>query len=498
MTKLVLWITLSVGLCVLLFSCKKDRIITDSNAQLEFSVDTLHFDTVFTTLGSATRFFKVYNPHKQPIVINDIMLGEGSGSQFRLNIDGVSTSSATDIQLAPQDSMYIFVEVTIDPNDDNSPYVLSEKVSFLTNGNTQTVLLEAWGQNANYIGSKAGLSLLSCNGGQETFYEALNNPLEDAPIVIYGILVVDTCALLIEAGTQVYIHGALVSTQETGFYNDGRLIFGPEGKLLIQGTKDNPVVLQGDRIEQEQQFQEGTGQWWGIWLSPLSSGHEIEYGEIKNSIIGIYVDSLVDLTIKNSKIHNTSSNNILARHSTINAENCLFYSANQSNLYMLEGGDYNFNYCTIATYGSAYGISHEQPAVTMSNNFCLDNFCTAYRYNDLNANFSNCIITGSRSREIVTSAVDEAAFNYTLDHCLIKVDLSEEADQAIEANCNECVVNEDPLFVSIDEQDYHLDSLSAAAAKALPSPNPTFIPLDIEETSRKTDAPALGAYEYGF
>ena len=51
-------------ICLLIFfSCKKeDHILnSSSNLSLSFSKDTLLFDTVFTTVGSATRSFKVYN-----------------------------------------------------------------------------------------------------------------------------------------------------------------------------------------------------------------------------------------------------------------------------------------------------------------------------------------------------------------------------------------------------------------------------------------------------
>ena len=47
---------------LLSISCKKeDDIITDSSAKLEFSVDSVLFDTVFTTVGSITKQLKVYN-----------------------------------------------------------------------------------------------------------------------------------------------------------------------------------------------------------------------------------------------------------------------------------------------------------------------------------------------------------------------------------------------------------------------------------------------------
>ena len=42
-------------------SCYKTDYYDGSEVNLRFSVDTLVFDTVFTTVGSATRILKVYN-----------------------------------------------------------------------------------------------------------------------------------------------------------------------------------------------------------------------------------------------------------------------------------------------------------------------------------------------------------------------------------------------------------------------------------------------------
>ena len=68
---------LLIALCILHSCSPDDEFITESSAKLEFSTDTLRFDTVFTTLGSATRDIKIYNPHKQPILIDKIYFGNG-------------------------------------------------------------------------------------------------------------------------------------------------------------------------------------------------------------------------------------------------------------------------------------------------------------------------------------------------------------------------------------------------------------------------------------
>ncbi|MEO0778815.1 MAG: hypothetical protein AAF146_19765, partial [Bacteroidota bacterium] len=149
-------VALLLALLALLACNGEDDLITDSSAQLEFSRDTLTFDTVFTQLGSATRILKVYNPHSQPIRIDRIYVASGSQSKFRFNVDGESSNDVRDIEIRAQDSLYIFGEVTVDPDQDVSisPFVINDALQFETNGNEQTIVLEAWGQNANYFPSR--------------------------------------------------------------------------------------------------------------------------------------------------------------------------------------------------------------------------------------------------------------------------------------------------------------------------------------------------------
>jgi hypothetical protein len=160
---------LFLSIALLLSFCQKEKFTTDPADKLEFSTDTLRFDTVFTQVGSATRFFKIYNRHKESIQIGKIYLENGANSRFNLNIDGISGDAQENLEIAPNDSMYVFAEVTINPNDQNSPFVVTENVVFETNGNVQTVVLEAFGQNANYLPSPFGAGGVvgyGCNGGE--------------------------------------------------------------------------------------------------------------------------------------------------------------------------------------------------------------------------------------------------------------------------------------------------------------------------------------------
>ena len=180
-------------------ACNRDEtFLTDGNAQLEFSLDTLHFDTVFTALGSATRFFKIYNRYDQPVRISRVALPKGETSSFRLNVDGTPGNLVEDIEIRANDSLYVFSEVTVDPDQplSVSPFVIEEEVLIEINGNTQRIVLEAWGQNANYFPSRLnkGVPVVLTCGNNELVWDDLK------PYVIYGAIFIDSCTLVLPAG----------------------------------------------------------------------------------------------------------------------------------------------------------------------------------------------------------------------------------------------------------------------------------------------------------
>ena len=121
-----------IGIAMMAQSCSDDSLSTDPNAMLEFSIDTLTFDTVFTAVGSATRSIKVYNRNEETVNITKIELEGIAGDAFRLNIDGSTGNVLTDVTIPPNDSIYIFAEVTVDPNSLNSAYVITDAVVFET------------------------------------------------------------------------------------------------------------------------------------------------------------------------------------------------------------------------------------------------------------------------------------------------------------------------------------------------------------------------------
>jgi len=483
----------TLSFCILLlviltfFSCRRDDYYEGKDINITFSEDTLRFDTVFTTIGSATRFIKIFNPKDQPILV-DVTLKNSSNSFFRINADGLKGPVVKNIEINSRDSIYIFVEVTVDPDQplSLSPFILSDEIEVTANGNVFVAHLEAWGQNANYIPSTSGKgkgALLSCNLGERTW----NDP---KPYVIYGILYIDSCTLILPAGTKIYVHGGIVRDTNT-IYNDGLIVFLQDGKLDARGTSENPVVIQGDRLEQE--FRDVKSQWVGLLFWQLSKGNKLSHTIIKNSIIGIRADSLANVSLYGCQIFNTGGPAIIGRHASIYGENCIMYDNSSYGIQLTYGGNYSFNYCTVGNYEG------QNEAVILTDFYCSDPLCSeGIQLNQLNASFTNCIFVGSDKDEIglVQASDNDNDFKYIFTNCAVKVDelLDAKNNPDFFDHCIDCInlKTNDKLFLKFRENDYRLDTMSVVLgkAKALSS-----VTLDILGKMRKS-MPDMGCYEF--
>src|SRR6185312_5044174 len=136
------------------FSCKKDSFITSSNASLYTSADTLSFDTVFTTVGSVTQSFKIFNNNDQKLRLSQVKLSGGLSSPFKMNVDGTPTSEIDNVEINSNDSLYVFVQVNVNPTADLLPFIVSDSIRIEYNGNTKWVQLQSYGQNAVFLKNK--------------------------------------------------------------------------------------------------------------------------------------------------------------------------------------------------------------------------------------------------------------------------------------------------------------------------------------------------------
>lgn len=432
--KIVTYLFTLTFIFILLNSCIKEEFNNDAGANITFSTDTIFFDTVFTNVGSTTAYLTIHNPYDDFLKINSIGLGKGSSSQFRLNINGQSTNLARDLELAPKDSLFVLVEVTVNPNSVNAPFVVMDSLVCNINGKSQDVKLRAWGQNAHYIDGRYNGHI------QTTTWTA------DKPYLIYNSMQIDSLqTLTIEAGTKIYLH------------KDSYII--AKGQLDIQGTFDAPVVIQGDRLEES--YQDIPGQWGNIILADGSGIHKVKWAEIRNGIIGFQIGSQYPnqnpaLIIENSIIENMNYAGLFALTATIQAKNCLISNCGFYSMAILAGGAYQFEHCTFANYWR-HG-QRTEPSIVLSNNFTNANHDLIL--SDLiQADFYNCIIYGDKDNELLLSNDQAVSFNYHFENSLLNLDEDFEMDLD---HFTDVIANEDPIFIDTRENDFQLDSLSPA------------------------------------
>ena len=122
-----------------LYACRKESFTDSADAYLSTTTDTLHFDTVFTSTGSVTRLIKILNDNDKGIRIASVKLAGGSASPFRINVDGQPGPLVTDLAIAANDSLYVFVTVTINPNTSNLAFIVQDSIEISYNGNTYDV-----------------------------------------------------------------------------------------------------------------------------------------------------------------------------------------------------------------------------------------------------------------------------------------------------------------------------------------------------------------------
>ncbi len=454
-------------------SCKKEKIEESASAKLLFNTDTVFFDTVFTNIGSVTKVLKVYNKNNGTINIDEIKLAKVN-SPYRLNINGINSNSAKNLTLAKNDSMYIFVEVTIDPTNESSPFVAEDSIIFRYNGNLQDIDLRAWGQNANYIDGRTDNAII----GNETW-------TADKPYLIYNSMLVDTDkTLTIEAGTQIFLHK-----------NSSIYIL---GTLIINGTKDKPVVIRGDRLDHD--YDDIPGQWGRIIFINPSKNNFINHAVISGGIIGVQVGGVIentekpDLHIANTIIQHMNYACLYGMGAKILASNCVFANAGFYNIAIVLGGNYEFYQCTSANYWDY--AARTEPSVVVSNSLTTND--AIYVSNLEQCYFANSIIYGDKENEFGINKESGADFNYKLENCIVK------ANESMDFSDNNIYINVwknlNPKFVSPNDYNWKLDTLSDAEDRGNIDivTNYNHIPditTDIEENSRIINTPDLGAYE---
>lgn len=468
---------------VLFSACRKSSIISDDPSyKLAFSVDTVMFDTVFTSLGSSTHQLKIYNNYPEDLSISEMRLMGGEASHFKINLDGEAGVEFRDKVIPAKDSLFTFLKVTIDPNDQSTPFVLEDSLMFITNGNVQMVKLVAWGQNAHYIVADRHIN------GYPNF-KIVADSLEtthwydDLPYVIYGYALINSYGTLhIHEGARIHVHGG------------GGIWSWSDGQLIVDGTAEKPVVIQGDRLEPF--FRNQPGQWDRIWLMDARAGadHSINHAIIRNAFIGIQAESFVHVTqaalrVNNTIIENHTGIGIYSVLYAIEANNTVIDNCGQYAYAVTQGGEYIARHCTI---GNQWWQSpRTTPSVVLTNYVDQDN--ERYEF-PLHWEMYNSIVYGAQENELSTAlskTKEDIDTTYVFDHCLMKTNrFSNDL-----AGFSNCIFNKDPLFVDPHSFNLHLSDVLSPAVGAGSPAIATEVPYDLEGKDRR-GTPDLGAYQY--
>jgi len=474
---LLFLITLFFG--VTFTSCDDERFTTDPANRLEFSTDTLTFDTVFTTLGSATSKILVYNRNNAALRISQIAIVGGRESTFRINVDGAVNPDNTfkDIEIRANDSLYIFVAITVDPTNSNSPVFIEDSLIFLTNGVKQNIKLQAFGQDMEILRNKNILN---------------DTTLTDTkPYLVYGNLVIDTAkTLTLNPGCKLFFH------------NNANLVV--YGNLKAVGTLEKPISLRGDRLDKIKfetpfPYNNVSGQWGGLYLLWKDGNHLLKHVNMNSGYVGIYFsnddrNTLPKLEISDCRIHNFLLYGLVVQNGNVTVSNTEISNTSSYSVY-LNGGKHSFFQSTIVNYFNNSSVQpaprDKKPAVMIMN---------LNRVAPMETIFRNCVISGSYENEFSLASRFMDQYKGTFDHCYIRktkaMDLPQFSD-------NRWYEINDTVFKSI-RYDYEKstyfnftpDSVSPARGLADKTIAAQF-PLDLNGNNRLEDnEPDAGAYEW--
>lgn len=450
---------------LIFFSCKKESFTTSRDAILYTSIDTLSFDTVFTTAGSVTKSFKIFNNNNEKLRLSQVKLSGGSSSPFKMNVDDTSGAEVKNVEINANDSIYIFVQVNAHTSDSTLPFILSDSIQINYNGNKKIVQLQAYGQNAIFLKNKKLTGNVNWNN--------------KFPYVIIGGIQIDTNATLnISAGTKIFLHA------DAPFLVDGT--------LKATGTKEEPVIFSGDRLDRD--YKNLPASWPGIFFRNTSENNFLRHAIIKNAYQGIIAQNLSSttepkVTISQCIFDNIYDAGIIGINSNIYADNSLISNCGR-NLQLQAGGDYRFINCTIASYNTIY-IIHKNPVLQLSNSITQSgSVFTA----PLKAFFQNCIFWGDGGtidNEINIDKQGSGPFSVSFDHVLYK-----SKDEITNATFISSIKNKDPMFDSINISknifDFHFNKNPTSPAVNAGTATPFVYDLD---DKKRGATPDIGCYE---
>ena len=447
MKRIFLYLLILIGVA----ACSDDDSFTTSpTATLSFSADSVKMDTVFSTIGSRTYDFWVYNRSQSGVRLQSVRLRQGNQTGFRVNVDGAYLDNAlgsvvTDLEVRKGDSIRVFVELTAPENGQSEPQQIEDDLLFrLESGVEQRVVLRGYAWDALQL--KSGLVVSS-----DTTIES------SRPIVLYAHgLRVDSAATLTLKNTTLYFHdGAGVDVY---------------GTLKAENT-----LFRGDRLDHMFDYlpyDRVSGQWRGIHLYSSSTGNELIGSEVRSAMDGIVCDSAklsptnLRLYMERSVVHNCKGHGVQAFNAFIGLIKCQLTNT-LGDCLAVYGGACEVRQCTLAQF---YPFSADRGAALRFTNYRGD-----YAYPLEQMLVTGSIVTGYADDVVMGEArADDSTtvFSYHFENTLLRTPKPDST--SIDTTAFVRILWESPKdsvqgkqhFVLIDEDnlqyDFHLDSISTA------------------------------------
>ncbi|MBQ8336645.1 MAG: hypothetical protein IJY44_03840 [Bacteroidaceae bacterium] len=380
---------------VIFVACNEDnRFSSSPSLRLEFSTDTVSFDTLFTELVSPSSMFVVRNRNKNALRISDVCLAGGDDSEFSVLVDGQYGSVMNDLEIRANDSLFVVASVKPLKNGADKPLLLKDSLLFtLESGVSQHVLLMAHGRDVTFMHAEQFTSDTLLAPGHYVVYDSL--------------CVAEGAKLSLCGNTTLYFH-------DNAFMKVA-------GTLEAKGGYGSPVVFRGDRTDKlfsYLPYDRVPGKWGGIVLASTSNGNVLEHCDIHGGEYGIRVErgdtAIERLSVRSSIIENFTGHALELLSAKANVENSLIANA-QGNCVKVAGGNVSFVHCTIANF---YVWKQREAALALHNSIEGE---PAPLYG---AKFLNCIITGTKEDEVMGSFTqfgDTVPFiaNYLFENSLI-------------------------------------------------------------------------------
>jgi len=427
-------------LALMIVACEdEDKFSTGAGMRLDFGVDTLKLDTVFSNTPSSTYSFWVYNRQDNGLRLQTVKLKKGNQTGFRVNVDGIyldnsNGSQISNVDIRRKDSLLVFVELTAQTTYQLEPKLVEDDLLFVQeNGTEQAVNLRAWSWDAK--------KLYDPEITEDTVIESA------VPVVIYGDLKVKEGTKLTLRNTTLFFHDA-------------------SGMEVYGSLKTEGCVLRGDRLDRMFDYlpyDRISGQWKGVHFYTSSTGNELMKTEIRNATDALVMDqakldeNTYRLVMQHCVVHNSKGDGVKVTNAKVKIDHCQLTNTKGDCLAVI-GGIAEISYCTIAQF---YPFDAERGAAIRLAN--ADEFPLKYFV------CKETIATGYEDDVVMGEQISDE-LDYRFTNCLLRT-------EAVDNDHFEDIIWERPTdeiegkkqFVKIDEDnleyDFHLSEQSTAKGK---------------------------------